>query len=117
MHNLRLEKTGTRDPSAGQHMQQLHHWRGGSGPQQMLPAGICAQKQVRLHKIIDSDTDNCQITVVLAHSLFVWYFRAKVKTVTFLLPVDDIYTNRPVLSKDQNGSKITELASISETDS
>lgn len=39
------------------------------------------------------------------------------KTVTFLLPVDDIYTNRPVLSKDQNGSRITELASISETDS
>ncbi|TWW77231.1 hypothetical protein D4764_12G0006210 [Takifugu flavidus] len=43
--------------------------------------------------------------------------RAKVKTVTFLLPVDDIYTNRPVLSKDQNGSRITELASIRETDS
>uniref|UniRef100_A0A3Q3WFI1 Uncharacterized protein n=1 Tax=Mola mola TaxID=94237 RepID=A0A3Q3WFI1_MOLML len=42
---------------------------------------------------------------------------AKVKTVTFLLPVDDIYTNRPVLTKHQDGSKITELASITETDS
>lgn len=31
--------------------------------------------------------------------------------------MDDIYTNRPVLSKDQNGSRIRELASISETDS
>lgn len=48
MHNLRLEKTGTRDPSAGQHIQQLHLWGGGSGPQQMLPAGICAQKQVSI---------------------------------------------------------------------
>lgn len=47
----------------------------------------------------------------------VWYFRAKVKTVTFLLPVDDIYTNRPVLSKRQDGPKVTELATISETDS
>lgn len=44
-------------------------------------------------------------------------FRSKVKTVTFLLPVDDIYTNRPVLTKHQEGPKITELASISETDS
>ncbi|XP_070827238.1 putative coiled-coil domain-containing protein 195 [Chaetodon trifascialis] len=43
--------------------------------------------------------------------------RAKVKTVTFLLPVDDIYTNRPVLSKHQEEPKISELASITETDS
>uniref|UniRef100_A0A3B4VIR9 Si:ch211-235m3.10 n=1 Tax=Seriola dumerili TaxID=41447 RepID=A0A3B4VIR9_SERDU len=42
---------------------------------------------------------------------------AKVKTVTFLLPVDDIYTNRPVLTKHQEEPKITELASITETDS
>lgn len=58
-------------------------------------------------------TPHCSFVVMFN----VWYYRAKVKTVTFLLPVDDIYTNRPVLSKDQNGSRITELASISETDS
>lgn len=40
-----------------------------------------------------------------------------VKTVTFLLPVDDIYTNRPVLSKHQDGPKLAGLATISETDS
>ncbi|XP_074498161.1 uncharacterized protein LOC141771604 [Sebastes fasciatus] len=53
------------------------------------------------------------------HSLqeYVHKNRAKVKTVTFLLPVDDIYTNRPVLTKHQEGPKITELASITETDS
>lgn len=39
------------------------------------------------------------------------------KTVSFLLPVDDIYTNRPVLSKHQDGPRIAELATISETDS
>ncbi|KAM3875490.1 putative coiled-coil domain-containing protein 195 [Diretmus argenteus] len=43
--------------------------------------------------------------------------RAKVKTVTFLLPVDDIYTNRPVLTKHQEDHKTNELASITETDS
>lgn len=47
----------------------------------------------------------------------VGYFRAKVKTVTFLLPVDDIYTNRPVLSKRQDGPRAPELAPISETES
>lgn len=46
-----------------------------------------------------------------------WCFRTKVKTVTFLLPVDDIYTSRPVLKKHQEEPKITELAPISETDS
>ncbi|CAK6968149.1 uncharacterized protein LOC122984025 [Scomber scombrus] len=53
------------------------------------------------------------------HSLqeYVHKNRAKVKTVTFLLPVDDIYTNRPVLTKPQEKLKITELASITETDS
>ncbi|XP_069390087.1 putative coiled-coil domain-containing protein 195 [Paralichthys olivaceus] len=53
------------------------------------------------------------------HSLqeYVHKNRAKVKTVTFLLPVDDIYTNRPVLSKHQEEPKISELASIMETDS
>lgn len=45
------------------------------------------------------------------------FFRTKVKTVTFLLPVDDIYTNRPVLTKHQDGPKVTELDSITETDS
>lgn len=43
--------------------------------------------------------------------------RAKVKTVTFLLPVDDIYTNRPVLTKHQEDQRTGELASITETDS
>ncbi|KAM4589748.1 uncharacterized protein V3H82_003792 [Fundulus diaphanus] len=53
------------------------------------------------------------------HSLqdFVHKNRAKVKTVTFLLPVDDIYTSRPVLTKHQEEPKITGLASIAETDS
>ncbi|KAM9359475.1 putative coiled-coil domain-containing protein 195 [Symphorus nematophorus] len=53
------------------------------------------------------------------HSLqeYVHKNRAKVKTVTFLLPVDDIYTNRPVLTKHQEEPKVTELASITETDS
>ncbi|KAJ3590265.1 hypothetical protein NHX12_008219 [Muraenolepis orangiensis] len=37
--------------------------------------------------------------------------RAKVKTVTFLLPVDDIYTNRPVLTKHLEDSRTTELDS------
>ncbi|XP_026154562.1 uncharacterized protein LOC113125379 [Mastacembelus armatus] len=41
--------------------------------------------------------------------------RAKVKTVTFLLPVDDIYTNRPVLTKHKE--EPTELVPITETDS
>ncbi|KAM4742703.1 uncharacterized protein FYW61_001430 [Anableps anableps] len=53
------------------------------------------------------------------HSLqeYVHKNRPKVKTVTFLLPVDDIYTSRPVLTKHQEESKITGLASIAETDS
>ncbi|KAM3616928.1 uncharacterized protein V6R79_026166 [Siganus canaliculatus] len=53
------------------------------------------------------------------HSLqeYVHKNRAKVKTVTFLLPVDDIYTSRPVLTKHQDQPKITELASITETES
>uniref|UniRef100_A0A3P9QII2 Uncharacterized LOC103474599 n=1 Tax=Poecilia reticulata TaxID=8081 RepID=A0A3P9QII2_POERE len=42
---------------------------------------------------------------------------AKVKTVTFLLPVDDIYTSRPVLTKHKEEPKITGLASIAETES
>lgn len=49
--------------------------------------------------------------------VFFLHRRAKVKTVTFLLPVDDIYTNRPVLTKHRDEPKITELASITETDS
>ncbi|KAI3354281.1 hypothetical protein L3Q82_018812 [Scortum barcoo] len=53
------------------------------------------------------------------HSLqeYVHKNRAKVKTVTFLLPVDDIYTNRPVLTKHQEEPKMADLASITETDS
>lgn len=53
------------------------------------------------------------------HSLqdYVHKNRAKVKTVTFLLPVDDIYTNRPVLPKHQEETRINEAESISETDS
>ncbi|KAL7399682.1 hypothetical protein ABVT39_000270 [Epinephelus coioides] len=53
------------------------------------------------------------------HSLqeYVHKNRAKVKTVTFLLPVDDIYTNRPVLTKHREEPKISELASITETES
>ncbi|XP_072314367.1 uncharacterized protein [Eucyclogobius newberryi] len=43
--------------------------------------------------------------------------RAKVKTVSFLLPVDDIYTNRPVLPKQQEESWTKESESITLTDS
>ncbi|XP_029026645.1 uncharacterized protein LOC114867797 [Betta splendens] len=43
--------------------------------------------------------------------------RAKVKTVTFLLPVDDIYTSRPVLTKHQEESEFHQLTSVTETDS
>ncbi|KAM9733762.1 uncharacterized protein ACNS7B_015744 [Menidia menidia] len=43
--------------------------------------------------------------------------RAKVKTVTFLLPVDDIYTSRPVLTKHLEEPKLTGLASIADADS
>ncbi|XP_028319875.1 uncharacterized protein LOC114474080 [Gouania willdenowi] len=53
------------------------------------------------------------------HSLqeYVQRNRAKVKTVTFLLPVDDIYTSRPALTKQQEEPKLTPLTSIPETDS
>uniref|UniRef100_A0A9J8C6S7 Si:ch211-235m3.10 n=1 Tax=Cyprinus carpio carpio TaxID=630221 RepID=A0A9J8C6S7_CYPCA len=43
--------------------------------------------------------------------------RAKVKTVTFLLPVDDIYTNRPVLAEHLSERSTCELQAIAETDS
>uniref|UniRef100_A0A3B4A3N1 Uncharacterized protein n=1 Tax=Periophthalmus magnuspinnatus TaxID=409849 RepID=A0A3B4A3N1_9GOBI len=39
---------------------------------------------------------------------------AKVKTVSFLLPVDDIYTNRPVLPKHQEESTTNESESITQ---
>ncbi|RXN22421.1 hypothetical protein ROHU_019662 [Labeo rohita] len=42
---------------------------------------------------------------------------AKVKTVTFLLPVDDIYTNRPVLGEHLSEKSTCELQAIEETDS
>ncbi|KAM9813166.1 uncharacterized protein LOC133155278 isoform X2 [Syngnathus typhle] len=42
--------------------------------------------------------------------------RVKVKTVTFLLPVDDIYTSKPVLSKPQEPTT-TELTPITDTES
>ncbi|KAM9318677.1 uncharacterized protein KZ484_022940 [Pholidichthys leucotaenia] len=53
------------------------------------------------------------------HSLqeYVHKNRSKVKTVSFLLPVDDIYTSRPALTKHQEDPKLTDLTSISETDS
>ncbi|XP_055022984.1 uncharacterized protein LOC129412666 [Boleophthalmus pectinirostris] len=53
------------------------------------------------------------------HSLqdYVHKNRAKVKTVSFLLPVDDIYTNRPVLPKHQGECSKNESESITQTDS
>lgn len=39
------------------------------------------------------------------------------KTVSFLLPVDDIYTNRPVLTRHHDESRIKELTPITETES
>ncbi|CAL1570479.1 unnamed protein product [Knipowitschia caucasica] len=52
------------------------------------------------------------------HSLqdYVHKNRAKVKTVSFLLPVDDIYTNRPVLPKHQD-ENTHQSQCISQTDS
>ncbi|KAK7882576.1 hypothetical protein WMY93_028750 [Mugilogobius chulae] len=43
--------------------------------------------------------------------------RVKVKTVSFLLPVDDIYTNRPVLPKHQEEFKTKESEFLTLTDS
>lgn len=60
----------------------------------------------------------CATALYLHHALcFVSSFRAKVKTVSFLLPVDDIYTNRPVLTRPDNETRIKELTPITETDS
>uniref|UniRef100_A0A3Q3IXZ1 Uncharacterized protein n=1 Tax=Monopterus albus TaxID=43700 RepID=A0A3Q3IXZ1_MONAL len=76
----------------------------------------------RLHEEIQRGNGNSSGgevgKVTNRHSLQEYVHKnAKVKTVTFLLPVDDIYTNRPVLTKYQEEPKITELASITETDS
>ncbi|KAG9278539.1 putative coiled-coil domain-containing protein 195 [Astyanax mexicanus] len=43
--------------------------------------------------------------------------RARVKTVTFLLPVEDIYTNRPVLANHVPNRSSQDLNAIMETDS
>ncbi|KAF7692740.1 hypothetical protein HF521_010350 [Silurus meridionalis] len=43
--------------------------------------------------------------------------RAKEKTVTFLLPVDDIYTNRPFMADHLTDTSSCDLQVISETDS
>ncbi|KAI4878909.1 hypothetical protein NFI96_025776 [Prochilodus magdalenae] len=43
--------------------------------------------------------------------------RAKVKTVTFLLPVEDIYTNQPVLGDRVPDRSSRDLSAIVETDS
>ncbi|XP_076837024.1 uncharacterized protein LOC143482550 [Brachyhypopomus gauderio] len=43
--------------------------------------------------------------------------RAKVKTVTFLLPVEDIYTNQPVLASRLSDRRSRDLNVIAETDS
>lgn len=47
----------------------------------------------------------------------IYNFRGKVKTVTFLLPVDDIYTNRPVMAEHLSDRPACELSEIAETDS
>lgn len=49
--------------------------------------------------------------------LFCSHFRAKVKSVTFLLPVEDIYTNRPVLAHHAPDRNSRDLSAIVETDS
>uniref|UniRef100_A0A1A8HS86 Uncharacterized protein n=3 Tax=Nothobranchius TaxID=28779 RepID=A0A1A8HS86_NOTKU len=68
---------------------------------------------------LENSDDGSTEKVTNRHSLqeYVHKNRAKVKSVSFLLPVDDIYTNRPALTKHQEEPKITGLASISETDS
>lgn len=102
-------------------------WRGQSW-QQALLAGIRPQTQVALtlqtHFLMKWLVFFTLIVSMLPwneatthHWCLVPSFRAKVKTVSFLLPVDDIYTNRPVLSRHHAESRIKELTPITETES
>ncbi|KAG8002014.1 hypothetical protein GBF38_012330 [Nibea albiflora] len=97
MREGRADRTQRSDSAWGRLQEEIQHGN-----------GIFAQHHTTKGEVVTN-----------RHSLqeYVHKNRAKVKTVTFLLPVDDIYTNRPVLTKHQEEPKITELASISETDS
>uniref|UniRef100_A0A3P8SWV3 Si:ch211-235m3.10 n=1 Tax=Amphiprion percula TaxID=161767 RepID=A0A3P8SWV3_AMPPE len=77
------------------------------------------QEQVQHGNTVFGNSGNGEVgKVTNRHSLQEYVHKnAKVKTVTFLLPVDDIYTSRPVLSKHREEPKITDLAAITETDS
>ncbi|KAM9852824.1 uncharacterized protein ACBR49_003688 [Aulostomus maculatus] len=77
------------------------------------------QEEIRHGNGIPGNSTRDVGKVTNRHSLqeYVHKNRAKVKTVTFLLPVDDIYTNRPVLAKPPDDARITKLAPITETDS
>ncbi|XP_024864549.1 uncharacterized protein LOC108243509 [Kryptolebias marmoratus] len=78
------------------------------------------QEEIQPESDMFDDSDKREAEKVTnRHSLqeYVHKNRAKVKSVSFLLPVDDIYTNRPVLTKHLEEPKITGLTSISETDS
>ncbi|KAF7663343.1 hypothetical protein LDENG_00211710 [Lucifuga dentata] len=97
MREERIDRTHRSDSGWGRLQEEIQHGNG------MFSASARGEKK----------------NVTNRHSLqeYVHKNRAKVKTVTFLLPVDDIYTNQPVLTKYQEDQKISELASISETDS
>uniref|UniRef100_A0A3Q1GYZ5 Uncharacterized LOC110952538 n=1 Tax=Acanthochromis polyacanthus TaxID=80966 RepID=A0A3Q1GYZ5_9TELE len=77
------------------------------------------QEEIQHGNTVFGNSGNGEVgKVTNRHSLQEYVHKnAKVKTVTFLLPVDDIYTSRPVLSKHQEEPKITDLAAITETDS
>ncbi|XP_057695671.1 uncharacterized protein LOC130917910 isoform X2 [Corythoichthys intestinalis] len=69
------------------------------------------QEEVRSgnDQLDQSATDVVSVSSTKSFQEYLHKTRAKVKTVTFLLPVDDIYTNKPVLPKPQEAA-ITELA-------
>ncbi|CAJ1065460.1 uncharacterized protein LOC117825184 [Xyrichtys novacula] len=92
---------------------------GGSDRAQQRDSGWARLQEGIHHRHGNAIFGNPAREVNNRHSLqeYVHKNRTKVKTVTFLLPVDDIYTSRPVLKKKQKEPKITELASISETES
>uniref|UniRef100_A0A3Q3A896 Uncharacterized LOC108243509 n=1 Tax=Kryptolebias marmoratus TaxID=37003 RepID=A0A3Q3A896_KRYMA len=77
------------------------------------------QEEIQPESDMFDDSDKREAEKVTnRHSLQEYVHKnAKVKSVSFLLPVDDIYTNRPVLTKHLEEPKITGLTSISETDS
>ncbi|KAM8853377.1 putative coiled-coil domain-containing protein 195 [Synchiropus picturatus] len=74
------------------------------------------QEEIHHSRVLDTTSRGDGGKVTNRHSLqeIVHKNRSKVKSVTFLLPVDDIYTSRPVLPKHQEEPEVSQLASIAE---